>query len=329
LARNDPSPGFDVDILALDRLALALRDRDISPACFKKLDGRRDKAANDWKSGKPEYATVSGLRRPARRTDPGGEADRIRVSPALPVWIAAFARVYANEPPIPAELDELWSLLKMVLASRDPGLRLIRNDEHHSIRAIEWMAHVLVNAGNAIERWNDAFCALEPQRRRAQFAFRYGQYDEHEPSWLLLRVGLQSCIRIPSERQAEREGLFFAVELATRRLWLTCRQEIQLDWRMLYARCIATASTVFGAGTEGVLALLWKRVATSRWVVCASATLLLEQGMPVELLQNAANLAGVDLCLTLEEQGDWASHGNEVEHPPGFGKLLEALRRPS
>ena len=323
----DPA-NFDIDVHIVDRLALAIRNHGFSLKQFRQLDGKRDRAAKDWNLKKPVTNTVSSLQPPEHQVVPvTGEADRIRSASALPVWLAAFAHVYANEPARTDELNELWNLLTMVLSSRDAGFQLVRNDETHSVRVVEWMAHVLANTGRSVELWNKAYGDLEPQRRQAQFAYRYGQYDANEPSWVLARVGLRACWLLPDNLQFERVALYRAVETAIRRLWLTCRQEIGLDWRMLYAKCMASVFEVFHEEAEGELSFLWQRVVSNRWLVCASAAMLLDQGISVESLRNAATAAALDLCALLDEQRNWVNRAAELEYPPGFDKLLDALRR--
>jgi hypothetical protein len=319
---------FDIDIHIVDRLALAIRSHGFSLKQFKQLDGRREKAARGWNSKKPATNTVSSLQLPEHQVVPViGEADRIRSASALPVWLAAFAHVYANEPARTDEIYDLWSLLTMVLSSRDAGFQLVRNDETHSVRIVEWMARVLANTGRSTELWSKAYVDLEPQRRQAQFAYRYGQYDANEPSWVLARVGLRACWLLPDNLQSERKALFVVVETAIRRLWLTCRQEIGFDWRMLYAKCMAAAFKVFGDEAECELSSLWRRVGSNRWLVCASATMLLDQGVSIESLRNAASTAELDLCALLDEHRNWANKAVVLEYPPGFDKLLDALRR--
>ena len=322
---------IDIYLVATERLAAAIRSRVTPPTArplklYMQLHGRRERAAKQWAKQKPKSISVgdaTSSSAPSAATI--GEGARGLISDGLPPWVAALAYVYVKEPLDTSEIGTLWGLLADLLEQRDPSFGLALSDERHSVRATGWMAQVLALQESPTECWCSTYAKLEGQRRRAQAASRYGEYDGQRPSWVLLRVGMGAIELLPSERRAERERLFTFVESAARRQWLTVRPDFMLDWNMAYAKCVAAAFAVFESNGAEKLVELWERLASSTWLICASATMLHERGIPVGTIDGCARSAGLDLVKMLNSQLEWTGKSGTVDYPPGFDVLLDAL----
>lgn len=117
---------------------------------------------------------------------------------------------------------------------RDPGLSLVRHGSS-MIDVPQRFGFLLSRTPDPGALFRATYIKLEPQRRRASFAYQYEDFDRALESALLLRVGLYA-----TANWRQREGgtgaeparaLFWWLYEVARRLWLTTADDFDSTTR--------------------------------------------------------------------------------------------------
>jgi hypothetical protein len=99
------------------------------------------------------------------------------------------------------------------------------------------------------------------------------------------------------------------------------------EGRQAYAAFFAVMPKVFRAEVARAVAVMWPRVATSSWMVCASASNLRRNDVAPATLLNVAANANIDLLGSFAEQREWTLRETKnLEFPEEFEKCEAALR---
>src|SRR5262249_28848297 len=138
--------------------------------------------------------------------------------------LVGAAVMLGDDPKSLEEIRQFWQWFAELLIGRDPGLSFA-NYEATRVDLCRDFGVLLSRLDEPAAFFRQLYVALEPQRRRAQFRYRYDDYDSDIGSIFLLRIGLfaaLSCFenaQAPHEREVAREWFWWLYE-AARRVWL-------------------------------------------------------------------------------------------------------------
>jgi hypothetical protein len=260
-----------------------------------------------------------------------GEGQRTLHAPGLPLLLGATA-VLTDTVSHEADLQRRWNWFEELLRGRDPGIRLA-SDASSRWQVTQRLGALLAGMTSSPVVWRATFRALEPLRRRAQFAIRYDD-DSHQDSEdvLLVYVGLHaSAYAAGSPRDMNRRDghdLFWSCYDAARRLWLTAAIDAGNHKRELVAACFAFLPAVFGADLGAALARALRPIANDSWLLCRACCYLRKSGVAPDGLELLLRANGVNLKAALSDARDWSTAvANADEFPVAFVDLAADLGR--
>ncbi|MFS8069739.1 MAG: hypothetical protein ACMG6S_25515, partial [Byssovorax sp.] len=210
---------------------------------------------------------------------------------------------------------------------RDPGLDLALSDAGRG-EITKRLGAVLAKLPDPAATWRSAYRALEPQRRRNQYAI--SSYEDVE-SVLLVHIGLYGCARAvevagDTETRARMGELFWSLYDAARRLWLTAAMDIGDRKRNLVAVCFAFLPALFGETLGNALARALRPVGNDPWLLARACSYLRLNGVEAEQLARFVAGAGFDLEATLRDAREWSMLTEQKdEFPHDFQELADAL----
>lgn len=323
-----PAHPWSVDPTAFDALASALASAGATV----------DEAHRSWqdhealKRREDEAEAAKPRLHASRRREKidAGEGRRHLHAKGLPFLLGALAiQAHTSSP---AAMDGgLWSWFEELLVGRDPGLDWALLDTVID-QVTPALGALLAKLPDPAEAWRAAYRALEPQRRQAQFGFRYeGDGYQDRESLLLIYVGLQACAhRIEHSSQGHESAwvreVFWDLYAAARRLWLTAAADIGARKRNAVAACFAFMPAIFGDGFGRALPSALRAVSRDPWLFCRACSYMLRNGVAPEQLMPLASAAGLDLAAALRDAHEWSSiTGQKDEFPSDFKDLAEAI----
>jgi hypothetical protein len=180
-------------------------------------------------------------------------------------------------------------------------------------------------------RLHATYAKLEPQRRRALFAFRYNEIPNDLESVVLLRVGLNVAInwldRVKVGEQADAaRNLFFWIYEAARRLWLTTVLDTENTKKQLVIDCFAFMPFLFGEEIGDALKKAIPPIAGDARLLVEACENLRRNGVEAANLPALITEAGADLIAALHDAHQWSElTGRKEDFPEHLQKLASEL----
>lgn len=271
--------------------------------------------------------------------DDRGEGARTLRSQGFPLLFGAA--VMLGESPQQAEAEAFWRFFEELLLGRDPELSLARQHGPAREEVPARFGRLLSRLPDPGATFREIYRKLEPQRRRTGFSHLYEGYDDDIGSMLLIDIGCHAALYWHKREAAEAAttaacALFWWIDEAARRLWLTSRHGWNKEKRKIVCQSFAFMPYLFGEHIEVALRRALPPIANDPWMVCAAGSLLFRNGIAPERLVPLMRGAGVDLEMALRDAYQWAtltedksipksvSEHNE-DFPPTFEELVRAL----
>lgn len=266
-----------------------------------------------------------------RKNDAEGEGARSLRAEGLPFLHGAAVMLGDAATASSPDLTLFWSWLEDLLVGRDPGLSLI----HHGTSLSELPQHfgfLLSRLPNPDALFRATYAKLEPQRRRALFGHKYDEIYHDLESVFLLRVGLNAAVnwfsRVKEGEKADApRELFFWIEEAARRMWLTAVLDTGETKRQLVIACYAFMPFLFGERLDEALKRTIPCIANDARVLTEACASLRLNGVEAEQLCALAKDAGADLPAALRDLLQWWQLTGRAENfPEHVKKLATELR---
>lgn len=264
-----------------------------------------------------------------RKSDSSGEGARTLCGEGFP-YLLATAMLFGDTPQPGQNIEPLWSLFEEMLVGRDPGLSLVKHGE--SLQNVpQRLGFLLSLTDNPGHLFSSTYKKLEPHRRRAQFAYRYEEYEQDLESEVLIRVGLNAAANWAARAQSERQRedarrMFMGIYDAARRLWLTAVMDTDNSKGGLVVLCFAFVKFVHGDSLGSALQVMIPPIANNLRMTCDAAWLLWKNGIAMEALPELFRNTGVDLCATLRDMRQWTELASLPNGFPGsLNELVSAL----
>jgi len=265
---------------------------------------------------------------PNKQTGRQGEgAQRLR-SEGLPLLVGAAVMLEAA-PNSSAEIECLWSWFEELLVGRDPALSLTTHGT--SLQDIpQRLGFLISRLPDPSSCIHATYLRLEPQRRRAQFSFRYEDYDIDIASVILLRVALNAAVNWQEsekdEAGAARE-LFYWIYGAARRLWLTAVLDTNHRKVRLVTVCFAFMPFLFSDALDEALKQVIPPIAGDSRLLAEACAMLSANKVEPTLLAEMVTKAGANLRAALHDTRQWAElTGHSEYYPDSLRSLAEKLQ---
>ena len=262
-----------------------------------------------------------------------GEGARTLAAEGLPYLVGAAFVLLRRTSPLPtSELQALWSWLSELVRRRDPGLALLQHGS--SLTEVAGLVGGLVSrmpAPGAAVR--ELYRALEANRRRALYAYRYAQeLDHHVGSLLVLRIAFAVCERWRAaladaqSRTAPALDLFYWAFGEARRLWLTAVLDTGRSTKHLVATSFAFMPAIFADELGAALRLTIPPVAGDSRMLAEACVNLRRNGVDAPTILELVAAAGADLPAALTDAHQWSTlTGLREEFPDYLANLAGEL----
>jgi hypothetical protein len=266
-----------------------------------------------------------------------GEGARMLRGEGLPLLLGA-AVMLGSDPMSSAEVEAFWRWFEELLVGRDPGLSLVQHGSS-IVNVPQRFGFLLSRAPDPGALFRATYTKLEPQRRRALFAYRYEDYDHDLGSVLLLRVGINAAANWGGQEPgdpAQARELFWWLYEAARRLWLTARDDLDRKKQELIPVSFAFMTILFPESLGEALRRAVPPIANDAWVLSGAGWCLWRNGVTPERLVALMREAGADIESALRDAHQWGKltaarstpslAGQENhEFPASFDALARAL----
>ncbi|WP_044239208.1 hypothetical protein [Chondromyces apiculatus] len=264
-----------------------------------------------------------------RRGEREGEGARTLRANGFPLLCGA-AVMLGGDPTSDAEILLFWSWFEELLQGRDPGLSLVIQGRS-LMEVLQHFGFLLAKLPDPGALVRVAYAKLEPQRRRARFAFYYDERCHDLESVILLRVALSAASywldrEKPGEQADAARSLFMWIYERARALWLTAVLDSGQSTRELVTSCFAWVPLLFGESRGEAFKQIIPPLANDACMLVDACVNVRLNGIEAEKLRVLVADAGADLDAALRDVYQWSElTGRKEEVSEGLQKLAEEL----
>jgi hypothetical protein len=265
----------------------------------------------------------------SNRSEHEGEGPRSLHAKGLPFLLSAAA-LLGDAPPCEPELEVFWAWFEELLERRDPGLTLITYG-NSLVKVPQRFGGLLSRLPFPDTRLRAAYEKLEPQRRRALFAYSYEGVHPDLESVVLLRIGLNTAAswlaRVEKGTQADAaRELFFWIYSAARRLWLTAVLDTGKTKQQLVTACFAFMPLLFGDTLGDALKKAIPAISSDARMLVEACANLQHNGVGAANLLAHITDTDADLIAALHDVHQWSElTGSKEDFPEHLQKLATEL----
>lgn len=279
----------------------------------------------------PRYPRVVGLQDQKKLSPRKGLGARTLYYDAFNLCDGA-ARILERRSAVLSDAEGFWQWFRQLLKGRAGGLhRFLEKGALNEYGGR--FGHVLARLPEPWSAWSTAYQELEPQRRRDRFTVNYECCDSHEPSLILILVGLFGCAATFEAKGNSTRGVlqdwFWLIYDAARHLWLTnvlADSGAERLRERIVPLCFAFIPRVFREDIAGALERAVPAIANDPLRLGLSAAYLLRNGVEPGNLRDLFAAANVDIALALETAYQWSKATKQPnEFPPECESVARAL----
>jgi hypothetical protein len=180
---------------------------------------------------------------------------------------------------------------------------------------------------------HDTYRKLEPNRRRAAYAHRYVEDDDHHlDSVLVLRIALAVAVgwrAVLAQRELSitpAVDLFYWAYEQARRLWLTAVLDVSDTTRHLVTTAFAFMPAIFGEELGPALKVAIPPIASDSRMLAEACASLRRNNVDHTTIRELVATAGADLPAALVDAHRWSTLTDlPNEFPEGLPELAKEL----